>query len=127
MNKKISTRAVAIIAVVIIGFAAIQYIRINELYEDSTVTNGTVTDIFVGYHGTTVLEYSYTANGVAYTNKTDYMELVRNEYKFKGRSFPVIYANKKPGVSEILLTAKRFADHHLLLPDSLNWVKQYER
>ena len=92
------------------------------------ITSGKVIQFSGDYRGRGgTVDFVYVIKGRQY-RKTNGANVYRSEgYRFVGKQFPVVVDSTDFSNSRILLTSKDFHDYDLPLPDTLEWVKQYER
>lgn len=74
------------------------------------------------------IHFKYHVKGENYEEANAFVNLYKYEgYRFEGKTFPVAYDSTDYSNSRILITTADFKDFLLPFPDSLQWVKQYQR
>lgn len=79
------------------------------------------------YKGTFRFKYDYYVNGKKYEEECTPRKFDDNIARdFEGKSFPVLYYPKRPGLSDMSITAYDFEEYDRPFPDSLKWILRYQ-
>ena len=132
-NRKIRNKVAKTLPYLFFVLLGLLYIRgqtrDRSLQKHKFITTGEVIYFSRDYRGTGgSFDFVYVVNGRRYKKSSSYPSVDKSEgYRFVGRRFPVVVDSTNFRNSRILLTSKAFSNYDLPLPDSLEWVKQYER
>ncbi len=102
-------------------------IRTNQIEENKQFTYGIITDFDYVKSGAVVLKYKFLVRNKKYISKDGNLIKESNYKYFEGKHFPVVYSKKDPNKNYILIFPYAFKASGIPFPDSLAWVKQYEK
>lgn len=101
----------------------------NKLKQHYALTDGVVLK-FVPYSRSpgVSIEYSYQVNGKLYHGSSGYANLFSSgRDSILGKHFPVAYDTTDAKNYRMLITTKDFKAFSIPFPDSLEWIKNYQR
>lgn len=100
----------------------------QELKEHGKIIIGKASYHYFTKNSGTDLAYSYKLRGKQIKKSYDWNTIsTKNSDLFELKYFPVIYLEDDIEVSRMLIFPKDFKQYNISFPDSLNWVKQYEK
>lgn len=101
--------------------------KITSIKSSYTICSGEITGgSYIGRPAAYALKYSYTVENVYFRDINSQIRIHRDYFNyFAGKEFPVIYSNKHPKRSMLLIFPEDFQFWDLPFPDSLQWVNQY--
>jgi hypothetical protein len=114
-------------SILIAGIYLYGRIRNSEIEKNKQYATGKVTDYDNVKSGAIVLKYEFLVSNKKYISKDGNLIKKSNYKYFEGKHFPVVYSKKDPNKNYILIFPYAFEVSGMLFPDSLAWVKQYEK
>jgi hypothetical protein len=98
--------------------------QVKEIKENKGITIGKIIGKLDCAKGGYDLTYKYTVGNKNYKNfASTTIYKCRFDNTFKGKYFPVLYSEKNPQKSFMLLIPQDYKNWGYPFPDSLNWVK----
>lgn len=101
--------------------------EINEhnLKANHKLATGFVDDYSWGMRTGVYLHYTFQNSGKTFQSGITLPIGKQFAYRFKNKTFPVIYYSDDPTKSSLLINPKDYEEYNLVFPDSLIWVKRY--
>lgn len=114
-----------IIVVVVILYK--ESIEKSLISSNKEITLGYIYDYSYPAKAGIVLHFFYVVSNDTFYGKRRISASKGDEFYLLRKNFPVVYSKNSFSLNRILLFPDHFKEFNLSFPDSLNWVKKYDK